>query len=400
MFVHQHYLQYLLRPEHYTCPEHLQREIDLLLRPAWQFLCAKSELPDHGDFITLNLFGEPLQIRNVNGWYHALQNVCPHRHSLLTDESRGRSETIRCQYYGWEFQPNGCTGRIPDARCFRPWDRENAQLKQHRLESCGDLLFVNLTSDAPALRDWLEPCYDETEEAFRAPHWQMRHVWEYDCDCNWKVPAENTLESYHVPAVHSKSLGGMLPAEDQSHHTLTDRYTSLDFEATSRLEAVQATIQQRLGGVPTSQYRHRFFHPNLVLCSTDTINYALMYQPTSAKTVRIRVRFFGVRGTRRGPLAPLVSLLTWQAEKRKTLEVHGEDRDIYTGQQCGLEASSHRGVIGTREERLYVFQKYILNSLGLPVPQEFVPAASTSTNEQDSSAGIGKELSRHDPESV
>ncbi len=370
MFVHQHSLQYLLRNEHYTCPVHAQREIDKLFRPAWQLVATQAELLRDGDFLTLELFGEPLQIRNVRGEYIAFQNVCPHRHCLLTHAPCGQSESIRCQYHGWEFTEQGRTSRIPDAGCFRPWDREHAHLVMHRLESCGDLLFVNLTGDAPPLREWLFPFFEETADAFAAPRWQMKYVWEYDSPCNWKIPCENTLESYHVPALHLRSLGDFLPAEENSHHVLHNRYTSLDYDANSRLERWQSRLNRWLGNEPTDKYRHRHLYPNLVLCSTDTINYALMYLPTSPRTVRIRVRFFAVRGTRRGPLAAMTSSVAWRVAKAKTLQVHTEDRDIYVAQQRGLEASQHRGVIGSREERVYAFQRYLLESLDLPLPDE------------------------------
>ena len=42
-------------------------------------------------------------------------------------------------------------------------------------------------------------------------------------------------------------------------------------------------------------------------------------------------------------------------------QVFAEDASIYEGVQRGLEASPHRGVIGTREERIHVFQKYVLD---------------------------------------
>lgn len=41
--------------------------------------------------------------------------------------------------------------------------------------------------------------------------------------------------------------------------------------------------------------------------------------------------------------------------------------------QRGLEASPHRGVIGTREERIYVFQKYVLDTCGGAAKLPLVP---------------------------
>ncbi|MEJ7592421.1 MAG: RHO alpha subunit C-terminal catalytic domain-containing protein [Planctomycetaceae bacterium] len=198
----------------------------------------------------------------------------------------------------------------------------------------------------------------------------MAYVWEYDCDSNWKVPAENTLESYHVTALHQRFFGDILPPEQNVQHLLDQRYTGLTFDATSKMEQLQARLNRWLGSEPTSKYLHRHIYPNTMLVSTDTINYALMYMPTSPTTVRIRMRFFAIRGTRRGLIASLISWLAWRFAKSKTLQVHNEDRAVYASQQKGLERSRHSGVIGSREERIYFFQKYILEALGLPIPAD------------------------------
>lgn len=348
----------------------MQLELEKLFRTTWQFAGTKSELQKDGDFLTLDLFGRPILIRNSAGHFLAYENICTHRHCMLTGAVTGNQPQLRCQYHGWEFDDEGRTAKIPDARCFRPWDRENSRLNMFRLESCGDLLFVSLNPHVPSLKEWLSPFFVETERAFSSPMWKMTCVWEYDCESNWKVPAENTLESYHVPALHQKFFGDFLAPEGNSEHLLNERFTALTYSASARLEHHQARLNRWLGGEPTLEYRHRHIHPNTILVSTDTINYALMYLPTSRQTVRIRVRMFALRGTRRGPLASFASWLAWRIAKSKTLQVHTEDRGVYESQQKGLERSRHPGVIGAREERIYIFQKYILESLGLPLPPD------------------------------
>jgi choline monooxygenase len=43
----------------------------------------------------------------------------------------------------------------------------------------------------------------------------------------------------------------------------------------------------------------------------------------------------------------------------ETQRALAEDAAILSDVQQGLEASPHRGVIGTREERVHAFQKYV-----------------------------------------
>ncbi|WP_166820161.1 aromatic ring-hydroxylating oxygenase subunit alpha [Thalassoroseus pseudoceratinae] len=370
MFVNQTHLQYLLSSDDYRSPTQHQAELEKLFLPSWQFVGTRSELANSGDYLTIDLFGHPVQVRNFDGTFHAFENVCAHRHCLLTHERRGNTPTMACQYHGWEYNQEGLTGRIPDARCFRPWDRENSRIKKYRLENCGDLLFLALTDDPPSLKEYLGPVFERNNRFFSTPAWRLLHVWEYECPCNWKVPAENTLESYHIPKLHPKSFGGIYPSEAASDHILEPNYTQLDYDSGEdpRVDRWQGRIVRWLGGEKTNLYIHQHIHPNLIFVTTDIFSYVLTYLPTSPTTCKINLRMYSFRGLKRGPLAKLLALASGRFAKNTMKQVQLEDWEVFADQQRGLEVSNHRGVIGTREERIYVFQKYILDQLGRELP--------------------------------
>lgn len=343
--------------------------------PAWHLVASKSQMPNDGDFLTQQLFGKEILLRNCGGCYRAFENICSHRHCLLTNETLGHAPTIRCQYHHWEYNNEGRIKNIPEAKCFRPWDRENSRLKSFRLEECGDLLFVSFNEQAPPLREWLAPFYSETEDSFSTPEWRHRFLWEFDCECNWKVPAENTLESYHLIALHPVTFGGKLSDETLSQHQLSRQYTALTFLAPkdSRIEQSQARLSEWLGRTPHFEHRHRHIHPATILVGTDTFNYALSYLPTSAQTVKIRIWMYSLQGKRQGLLARVAAWTAWRLACNRTTKVLNEDRRIYSQQQRGLQASSHQGVIGCREERIHYFQKYILETLNESRPDLLTP---------------------------
>src|ERR687885_658084 len=169
MFVHKHRLEHLLRPAHYSDPAHYRTELERLFLPGWHLVATRPDLPRPGDFQTFELFGRPVQLRNMDGEYHAFLNVCAHRHCLLTDRPRGNSPALRCQYHGWEYTREGRTARIPDAGCFRPFDRQNARLVKFRTAACGDLIFVSLSADGPSLAGHLGDYYSKVAESFGPP---------------------------------------------------------------------------------------------------------------------------------------------------------------------------------------------------------------------------------------
>ncbi|VTR91632.1 rieske (2fe-2s) domain-containing protein : Rieske (2Fe-2S) domain-containing protein OS=Rhodopirellula baltica WH47 GN=RBWH47_04923 PE=4 SV=1: Rieske: Ring_hydroxyl_A [Gemmata massiliana] len=360
MFTHQSHLLHLLRSEHYTSEAHYRSELRHLFGPAWHPLATVGELARSGDFLTFDLLETPILVRNFDGELRAFLNVCPHRHSRLTDKARGHAEKLRCQYHGWEFNKEGGTGKIPDAKAFRPWDRENACLKRFRLETCGELVFVNLSDTGPALREWLDPVW----EAWQSYGAGYRHAatWEADFPCNWKVVLENSLESYHMPEVHPRTLGPF-PPEENAWHELSDRFSSFktipprDFAARA-----QGWFVRRLGAPVTGGYWHRVVHPHVTGASMDAFRMLQCVFPTGPTTCRYRSILFTLRGARRGPLAWALYRVLRSIATRVARQVFAEDGAVYGGAQAGLAASPHAGVIGTREERIGSFQRYVLDT--------------------------------------
>lgn len=361
MFVHKHQLEYLLPPEWYYSPEHYALEVERLLVPAWHLVGLKSELPKPGDYRTLDLLGQPVLVRNFDGEHRAFLNVCSHRHCQITSKAWGHSETLKCQYHGWEYKPSGFTSKIPDATCFRPFDRENARIKVFRLETCGDLLFVSLADRGPSLREFLGRFFDTLAERCTPPLWRPIWSFEPDYDCNWKIGVENTVESYHLPSVHRGLFAAVYPTEERQEHELDDKYSLLryDLRENKWLARLQARAARATGATSTNVYTHCLVHPNLVFTFNDIFVHAHSYIPTSPTRSRAIVRMYGFRGERRNPRAWLSSRFAGWQGRMGNRNVQLEDASIFGAVQRGLEASTYRGVIGTREERVYCFQKYV-----------------------------------------
>ncbi len=357
MFTHQHHLRHILRADQYTSDSQYRTELRHLFYPAWHPLATVNELAKPGDFLTFDLLETPILLRNFDGELRAFLNVCPHRHSKLTDKCKGNAKQLRCQYHGWEFNEDGSTGKIPDARAFRPWDRENSCLKRFRLETCGDLVFVNFSDNAMSLREWLGPLW----ELWQSYGGVFRHAatWEKEFPCNWKVVLENSLESYHIPQVHPKTFKEY-STEENSWHELTDTFTSYKTHVPQDMAAwFTNRIVRMLGQPVTSEYWHRVRHPHVTGASLDVIRMMQSVYPTGPNSCRYRSILFTLKGTRRGPVSwMLYRSLKWISTK-VARQVFDEDGSIYAAIQQGLEASPHCGVIGTREERIFTFQEFV-----------------------------------------
>jgi choline monooxygenase len=373
MFTNQHYLQHILRPDQYTSERQHRAELRHLFAAAWHPLATTRDLARPGDFLTFDLLETPILLRNFDGELRAFLNVCPHRHSRLTDKAHGNAERLKCQYHGWEFNADGRTGKIPDARAFRPWDRDNSCLRPFRLETCGELVFVNFSEEAPPLREWLGPLWDVWSSGFGGDYAYVT-CWEQDFPCNWKVVLENSLESYHIPQVHPKTFKDY-PEESNAWHELDLEYSTFKTIIPNDLVNRQMNwIVRRLGVPVTREYWHHVRHPHITYSSLDVHRMLMCVFPTSPTTCRYRNIVYALRGRRRNPLAWSLARFLRPIVVAVGRKLFAEDGSIYETVQRGLAASPHRGVIGTREERIYVFQEYITR--GCAGPSELPQAAS------------------------
>jgi phenylpropionate dioxygenase-like ring-hydroxylating dioxygenase large terminal subunit len=378
MFVHKSQLGHLLTPDQYWSERQHAVEVERLFLPAWHVVATTADLPRPGDFLTTELLGRPLLVRNVDGQVHAYLNVCAHRHCLLTHRRRGHDPRFRCQYHGWEYDGDGRTRKIPDAGCFRPFDRANARLRRYRTETCGQLVFVSLAADGPGLAEFLGPYHDQAREGATAPYrlcWARR----YDHACNWKVPIENSLETYHVPCLHPKTFRDA-PAEELCEHELHEGYTAFQTPAPDTWPTrFMRWCTRRLGRTPGGVYSTHHIHPHLTFATLDVFHVVQQFLPTSPATCRHHVYLYSLHGTSRwNPWTRLLARLLRAGVKSATRRIIFEDIRLYPDAQRGLCASVHPGVLGTREERVYAFQDWVVRSCAdppaaAPAPQAVPP---------------------------
>jgi choline monooxygenase len=358
MFVHDSKLRHLLTPDHYRNPEHHQRELENLFLPAWHIVGTTGDVPRDGSFFTTDLLEQPILVRRFGDEVRSFLNVCAHRHSRLTHQNRGCSKRFACQYHGWEYDCDGRTGKIPDARAFRPWDRENAHLRRFATEVLGELIWVRLTEQGPSLQEFLGPYYDYTRESFGGT-WQKTWTWETGYQANWKVPVENSLESYHIPCLHKVTFGNF-PEEDNCEHDLANTYTQFRTAEPRKIgNHIQAWFVRQLRRPLTRVYTHHHCHPHITYASLDVMRLIMMFLPTSATTSLHRVWLYAPKGPW-SPWRGSVALFLRYLVKLIARQVLVEDAGIFTDVQRGLDVSPFPGVIGNREERIYYFQEYVL----------------------------------------
>jgi phenylpropionate dioxygenase-like ring-hydroxylating dioxygenase large terminal subunit len=88
------------------------------LEKNWYFICRAAEIPKPGDFITVQVFQEPLvAVRQADGRICVFLNVCTHRQAPVF-EGHGCvnvDKSVLCPYHGWAYGIDGDCKNAPGA---------------------------------------------------------------------------------------------------------------------------------------------------------------------------------------------------------------------------------------------------------------------------------------------
>ena len=200
-------------PSVYTSKDFLAREISDIFAKDWFCVGRASALANSGDYVTLELAGQPIIVlRDNTGLLKAMSNVCRHRMSTLL-EGRGNARSIVCPYHAWTYNLDGSLRGAPAMTQNEGFCKTDYQLPDIRCEEWLGWVFVTLNPEAPKVADQLAQVADMVGDYDMTNYTETffeTHVW----DTNWKVLAENFMESYHLPVCHAGTIGGLSKLED------------------------------------------------------------------------------------------------------------------------------------------------------------------------------------------
>ncbi len=192
----------------YTSEEFAVREIEGIFSKEWFCVGRASALANPGDYLTLELANQPIMvIRDREGILRAQSNVCLHRMSILLNGT-GNVRGIVCPYHGWSYNMDGTLRAAPAMKNNEGFCKENYRLPQIRCEEWLGWVMITLNPKAVSPREKLADVEgliaDYGMESY-IENFNEQFIW----NTNWKVLAENFMESYHLPVCHAKTIGGL-----------------------------------------------------------------------------------------------------------------------------------------------------------------------------------------------
>jgi phenylpropionate dioxygenase-like ring-hydroxylating dioxygenase large terminal subunit len=349
-----------LPPRCYADPALYELEEERIFRREWLPLCRADQLREPGDYLALDLAGEPLlAVRGRDGRLRVLSNVCRHRWMPLASGS-GRASAFQCPYHLWSYALDGRLLGAPGMEGARCFDRGATRLPELRSEVWQGFLFVNLDGGAEPLAPRLG-ALDARLAHFALHEMSTLAALDYDSPWNWKVMLENAAESYHHMGPHAATLEPLLPAlrsavPPQQGEFLFWRNPTRDgsplptvFPALPALDA-EERASLTLAAVP----------PFLLLALQPDQMVALLIQPDAVERHRVRWLMCAPETVRREP-----DFEAKLAASRQILDaVHREDMATCAAVQRGLAARlAAPGALSPLEDTLAHFGRWWLERM-------------------------------------
>jgi phenylpropionate dioxygenase-like ring-hydroxylating dioxygenase large terminal subunit len=189
----------------YTSAEFYQREVERIWRKMWNFIGSADQIPDRGDYFTINFAGVPaIVLRDHDGRIRAFANTCRHRGSELLD-GKGNCNVIVCPYHSWTYELSGNLRGAPDMEQTLNFNRSDYGLIPIAIDTWANLLFINFDNSPEPLNKHLGDL-PEKLAPYKLENMTLARRKTYEMDCNWKLFVENAKESYHIGTVHRATI--------------------------------------------------------------------------------------------------------------------------------------------------------------------------------------------------
>ena len=231
----------------YTDPARQQRELERIFRREPQLLALSCDLPGPESFLPTRLGDVPVLLtRDSGGVLRAFVNACRHRGSPVAEEG-GCGKRLSCPYHGWTYDLDGRLVAVPDRTAF-DGHLDGEALRPLPVAEAYGLIVASADPDATVdVDDYLGPMAPELAHLGLGTL-QPVSTHTADVGLNWKLSNDAAMESYHVPYLHTTTVGPMTTQaysydEFGRHHRmgiLGKRHTGLAVDESDPMAILEA----------------------------------------------------------------------------------------------------------------------------------------------------------------
>ncbi|KAE8381869.1 Rieske [2Fe-2S] iron-sulfur domain-containing protein [Aspergillus bertholletiae] len=249
----------------YTSPDMWELERRAIFSRKWMLITHKLRLPTTGDYLVYHIAGYPIIIvRDKDGNFNALHNVCRHRAFPVVTEEQGKARIFACKYHGWSYGLNGKLAKAPGYQDLDGFDKsKNGLFQIHVHVDNTGFIWVNLDAKEQPEIAWEDDTSKvDLQGRFNGVDWDeynFDHSWETEGEYNWKILADNYTERYHSP------------------------------DAPSLTNLANSTPEQIAGGLRAAS---TYYFPNASMTASPHVVFMQRIVPTSATKCMMRYEVY------------------------------------------------------------------------------------------------------------
>jgi phenylpropionate dioxygenase-like ring-hydroxylating dioxygenase large terminal subunit len=342
----------------YHDPEAYALEQARIFRRSWQIVCHLSDIPQAGDWQSLNVGGESiLVVRGDDGAVRAFANVCRHRAARLVDGAQGCAKRLVCPYHAWTYDLAGNLTGVLNRRGYPGLDFDDYGLHPFATEVWRGFVFVQIERHGPSVAEMMAP-YEEEIAPYRFE--EMRAIGRVTMRpraVNWKNIADNYSDGLHIPVAHPGLRRLFGPGYAIEAGVWVDRMSGSLIEGAlaSPSEALYRKLLPLVDHLSADRQRYWVYFklwPNTAFdIYPEQIDF-MQFLPVSPTQTMIREIAYALPDDRRGMKA--ARYLNWRINRM----VNAEDSDLVARVQEGMMSGSFtQGPLGTSEVCLRSFAR-------------------------------------------
>ncbi len=213
-------LDALVRPDRVHRDVYLSESIfaleqERLFGRAWLYVGHLSQVPRPGDYMTLELAGQPvILVRETDDLHRVFFNRCAHKGSMIVSERSGHTgRAFRCPYHSWTYRLDGSLLAVPAQGGYDGTQMRNCETGRGLTAIASahyrGFVFARLTASGPAFEAHCGAMFHAIDAMVdRSPSGEvevaglpLRNI----VPCNWKVYLENINDAMHANVTHESA---------------------------------------------------------------------------------------------------------------------------------------------------------------------------------------------------
>jgi phenylpropionate dioxygenase-like ring-hydroxylating dioxygenase large terminal subunit len=182
----------------------------------WNFVGHASQVPNAGDYVTVEIAGQPLlMVRQADGSIRVLNNRCAHKGMpLATDACGSTGKFFRCPYHAWTYKLDGSPLAIPIKNGYEGTRLKECESGQgmgalKNVEVYRDFVFAKVNEGGPDFRSYFGEVLGAIDNLVdRSPVGRLRvegGILRNVVHCNWKMYLENINDTVHPQSAHESA---------------------------------------------------------------------------------------------------------------------------------------------------------------------------------------------------